>query len=73
MNNPFKKFYTEKKWFFFSCIFFSFLISAVVKKVKPKEDVLNFFLYYVVSAIVFSLLYMWIEKHFKKRLKNKAG
>lgn len=71
MNNQFKNFYREKKWFFFSCILFTFLISAVIKKVKPKENALNFFLYYVVSAIVFYILYMLIEKYFKKRIDKK--
>ena len=72
MDNKFKNFYSEKKWFLFTFILYTFLISAIVKKVKPQENILNFFIYYIVSAIVFYFVYAWIEKHYSRERKNKG-
>ena len=71
MKNSFKEFIQKRKMVFVSAILLTFFISALVKKIKPKENLSNFIFYFIAIPVIFSLLCFLIDYLIKIRKERK--
>lgn len=67
MKNIFKQFWQKRKYLLLGGLILDSLLNFIFNYFPPKENILNFFILYIIIPVLYVLIYLFIEKRIRKR------